>query len=67
MDCSFTLLVGVFGVSNVGAVPPTGLLVVVPAPFLGDAIPRSNPAEDAVLVLVCLAGAVLVVFTAEAF
>lgn len=46
MDCSFTLLVGVLGVSNVGAVPPTGLLVVavVPLPALGAA-PKSSLEE----------------------
>ena len=46
MDCSFTLLVGVFGVSSVGTVPPAGFLVpaVVP-PFLDGAMPRSSLAE----------------------
>ena len=39
IDCSFTFAVGVLGVSNVGTVPPTGLLgtCVVPPPIVGAA------------------------------
>lgn len=46
IDCSFTLLVGVLGVSKVGVVPPTGLLGadVVPPPCVGAA-PKSNLGE----------------------
>ena len=46
MDCSFTLLTGVLGVSRVGAVPPTGRLGIAAAPLLfGAAIPKSNLGE----------------------
>ena len=42
IDCSFTLLVGVLGVSKDGVVPPTGRFaaLVVPPPFVG-AMPKS--------------------------
>lgn len=51
MDCSFTLLVGVLGVSNDGAVPPTGLLgaAVVSLPVL-DPVPKSSLGEPCVAV-----------------
>lgn len=42
MDCSFTLLVGVLGVSRVGAVPPIALLTCCPeadALLFADAMP----------------------------
>ena len=42
MDCSFTLLVGVFGVSRVGTVPPADLFTPAVPPFFVGAIPRSS-------------------------
>ena len=42
IDCSFTLLVGVLGVSRDGVVPPTVLLGVVPAAPVLEAIPISS-------------------------
>ena len=46
IDCSFTLDEGTFGVSNVGAVPPTVLLgIAAPAPFTAEAPPRSTLGE----------------------
>ena len=41
IDCSFTLLVGVLGVSSVGVVPPTGLLTVGPFELSFAAVPKS--------------------------
>ena len=41
IDCSFTLLVGVLGVSSVGVVPPTGLLTAGPFELSFAAAPKS--------------------------
>ena len=49
MDCSFTLLVGVLGVSRVGAVPPIVLLICCPeadALLFADAMPASSFWDD---------------------
>jgi len=45
MDCSFTLLVGVLGVSKDGAVPPTGRLGIAEAPPFAEVMPKSSLGE----------------------
>ena len=45
IDCSFTLLAGVLGVSNVGVVPTIGLLAVVQAFSLCVVVPKSSLGE----------------------